>query len=537
MNSICILQARTSSSRLPGKVLLPINGIPIVILAAKRASNLGRKVIVVTSSESSDDGLVELIKLNGLEYFRGSLENVLSRVVGALDGYDENTIVIRLTADNIFPDGALLDEMEAEFLEKELRYLCSADFESGLPYGVSAELMYLRDLRDANRAANESYDQEHVTPYLIRKYGKHYFVKYQHLKSGSLRCTIDDFSDYIAIQKIFSGVRDPINESFLNLISVIKKSNASPVKLIVGCAQLGGGYGITNITNTLGAYDCRKLIESAIANGVEYLDTARAYRSSEENIGRALSNGLGNSLKIITKLSPLVECPVDANELTVKSFVDASLFQSCISLKRQKLDVLMLHRFSHLSDWDGAVWKRLLGLRKSGIIGDLGVSIQSPNELLHAIRIPEITFIQIPYNLLDWRFDHLESEILAEKSRRNLIIHARSVFLQGLLLSSNNQHWVQANMDLANNVKDWLIKQVMDCNRRDIADLCISYVKSTPWIDGMVVGVDNEKQLLENINYTRYPILNKDHFRKIRNTRPLLAEDTLNPALWRKSTK
>ena len=104
MSSVIVLQARTNSSRLPGKVMLPIKGFPLVVLAAKRAGNTGRSVIVATSRETSDDGLVALLQSYGLKYFRGSLENTLDRIVKALVAYDDQTVVFRLTADNVFPD-------------------------------------------------------------------------------------------------------------------------------------------------------------------------------------------------------------------------------------------------------------------------------------------------------------------------------------------------------------------------------------------------------------------------------------------------
>ena len=96
MNSVVVLQARTTSSRLPGKVLLPINGMPLVVLAAKRAANTGRRVIVATSMQDSDDGLAALLAHYDIPCFRGSLENTLDRVVEALSAFDDQTIVFRL---------------------------------------------------------------------------------------------------------------------------------------------------------------------------------------------------------------------------------------------------------------------------------------------------------------------------------------------------------------------------------------------------------------------------------------------------------
>lgn len=172
MKSVVVLQARTNSSRLPGKVLLPIKGEPLAVLAAKRAANTGRQVIVATSTEWSDDGLAALLKGQGLGCFRGSLDDVLGRVVSALAEYDDQTIVFRLTADNIFPDGNLLDVMEADFLARGLDYLCSNGEPSGLPYGMSAEVTRLAHLREASLEASVDFDREHVTPYVIRKFGR-----------------------------------------------------------------------------------------------------------------------------------------------------------------------------------------------------------------------------------------------------------------------------------------------------------------------------------------------------------------------------
>ena len=112
MDSVVIIQARTSSTRLPGKVLLPISSIPIVILAAKRAANTGKEIIIVTSNEETDDALCIELNKNRIRHFRGDLNNVLKRFSSSVKDLDEDTIVFRLTADNVFPDGDLLDELE-----------------------------------------------------------------------------------------------------------------------------------------------------------------------------------------------------------------------------------------------------------------------------------------------------------------------------------------------------------------------------------------------------------------------------------------
>ena len=251
-------------------------------------------------------------------------------------------------------------------------------------------------------------------------------------------------------------------------------------------------------------------------------------------IGQSLKGGWEGRAKIITKLSPLQDCPQDASISILHAFVDASIYKSCSALNVQKIDVLMLHRVSHLSDWNGGVWQRLLDLQSSGVIGELGASVQSPEELSKALGISEIRCIQLPFNLLDWRWESIIPEILAAKASRNLTIHVRSALLQGLLPSRDEGHWLRANVEQAFTIRDWLLNQAITCQRANVTDLCLSYVNALPWVDGIAIGIDNMSQLIENINYFNLPPLSVAQVETIQNSRPKLCEATLNPALWRK---
>jgi spore coat polysaccharide biosynthesis protein SpsF len=263
------------------------------------------------------------------------------------------------------------------------------------------------------------------------------------------------------------------------------------------------------------------------------LDTARVYGNSEAMIGQSLNDGWKGRVKIITKLSPLHDCPKEMSPSILNAFVDASIYQSCASLGVDKLDVLMLHRAAHLYEWDGGVWQRLLDLQLSGVIGDLGVSVQNPEELAKALIVPQINFIQLPFNLLDWRWDNLISDILLMKEKRKLIIHVRSSLLQGLLTSNDETHWQKANVAQSLPVREWLLNQVLTCQRHDVVDLCLSYVSAMDWVDGVTIGMENIDQLIENINNFNLAPLSASHVRQIQTTRPKLGIETLNPGLWR----
>lgn len=326
MKSIVLIQARLSSSRLPAKVLLPINGIPLVVIAAKRAANTGKDVLVVTSDHQSDDALCDELTRNGLKYFRGSLNNTLERFVSALKSYEDNTIVLRLTADNPVPDGSLLDELEGFFIDQELNYLVCNGEKSGLPYGVSVEIIRLKSLREAIKNTNNVIDLEHVTPYIWRKFGEEYFKKYISLNMGNYRCTVDSFDDYLNVHRLFSNFDSPETVSWLKLVEILKNQEevaliSKPVKkMVLGGAQIGLDYGIKNFTGKPNFRVSEDIVKKAISNGIEYIDTANGYGDSERTLGMILTKGLESRVKTITKLSHLQQFDEDMDDLSIKAY-------------------------------------------------------------------------------------------------------------------------------------------------------------------------------------------------------------------------
>ena len=540
MTSVVVIQARTNSRRLPAKVLLPILELPLVVLAAKRAGNTGRKVIVATSAESSDDYLSEILSFHQLIYFRGSLNNTLERFVQALAEYDDETVVFRLTADNVIPDGYLLDEIEQDFILRNLEYLTSNGVESGLPYGVSIEVTRLKQLRAALIANISEYDKEHVTPYIIRKLGVQYFDKYFDKKMGQYRCSIDNFDDYLCVASLFEKVDDPISEPALDLIERLKSKSLQPLKgrsvkkLVFGCAQLGMDYGVANIIGQPTISQAEKMIKTAIVNGVEYLDTARVYGESEAIIGKVLATEWHGRVKVITKLSTLPGLTLDADEATCHAFVDASLYKSLNDLGMRQIQTLLLHRVEHLKACNGQIWNRLVTHRNQGLIKTLGVSVQTPTELEIAIDFVEVEHIQLPINILDWRWQDSIQKIIDVKKIRPLCIHVRSIYLQGLLNSSDLTHWSRAHVNEVKSVLTWLSTSTRLFGRSSTADLCVAYINAQPWVDGILVGMETVEQLEDNLNLFNKPPLDTLQVGELVRTRPFLSESSLNPFMWSK---
>lgn len=225
-----LIQSRLSSARLSAKGLLPIKAegtfLPSVVLCAKRAANTGLNVTVVTSNHPSDDPTAEVLARYDVPVFRGSLDNVLERFVEACTEQGDDTIIVRLTADNLFPDGAFVEELVAQMGDKALQYLGTKPPEDGLPYGLSAEAMTLGVLREACKSTTHPYDLEHVTPWICNKYGTELFFKPAQFPENTvgmekLRCTMDTFDDYLRVFNVFNVVEEPVSVSWQNLCKIL----------------------------------------------------------------------------------------------------------------------------------------------------------------------------------------------------------------------------------------------------------------------------------------------------------------------------
>jgi aryl-alcohol dehydrogenase-like predicted oxidoreductase/spore coat polysaccharide biosynthesis protein SpsF (cytidylyltransferase family) len=539
MKAAVLLQARTNSSRLPGKVLLPIAGIPMVVLAALRAGNTNHRVVVVTSSEPSDDLLCNELDRWEVSYFRGDLDNTLKRCVDALQDEPDEQVVVRLTGDNILPDGDFIDSIIEEFDAGNVAYLGCGGESSGLPYGVSAEVTRLGYLREANRKAESIFDCEHVTPWIIAKYGRNHFEKHRKLGMSQYRCTVDTLDDYLSVAGLFAGLKNPKDLPLMSLIELLAKASkgnvvaSAPAKrLVLGTAQFGLCYGIANTAGRPEQALANRLLHTAIINGVQYIDTARAYGDSEQVLGRALAGGWSSRATVITKLSPLDDCPVDATQDIARAFAERSVYQSCHSLNVSKLDVLMLHRAAHLTGWNGEVWRSLGKLKHRGVIGELGVSVQSPEEALVALDFEDVAFIQLPFNILDYRWENVIKKVALVRQQRPVVIHARSALLQGLLTTDKEALWRRANCSNTAQVVNWLRARAKQYTNGDLVDLCLRFVLSQQWIDGVVIGVDTLKQLVDNLQKVAADYWPEDQLINMLANRPHISEETLNPATW-----
>ncbi len=546
MRTVAIIQARTTSTRLPGKALLPVAGFPCAVLAALRLQNRAGEVLVATSSDPSDDQLVSELQCHAIRVFRGPLEDVLQRYRLATADLPDDSVVVRMTADNVVPDGGLVEELAATFVTSGLEYLAEVFPQSRLPYGVGGEAFSVKTLRKADAAATSPHDREHVGPWIKRNCRSGIFVPPALGNSdfSHLRCTIDDEEDYQRVVRLFQGMLDPLQIGFLDLVKRLAALPGEPSfrvpyricagrvhsEMTLGTAQLGFDYGIANRTGIPSQSQSATILHQAIAHGVTAIDTARAYGKAEGVLGNALSGAWKSRVEVVTKLDPLASVSPDAPASEVAAAVDASLRESCEALGTAELETVLLHRAQHYEAWGGAAWQRLLEWREKGKIGAIGVSVYEPHEALRVLRDPAVRHLQIPMNVLDWRWRQSGIKgALAEHP--DVVVHARSALLQGVLVNAV-EYWPACGDFDASLCLQRLRDFASRFQRRSVADLCLAYVRSQPWITSVVVGCETLQQLQEDMDLFRLPKLSEEQCHELERGLPAAPEVLLNPSQW-----
>jgi aryl-alcohol dehydrogenase-like predicted oxidoreductase len=289
-------------------------------------------------------------------------------------------------------------------------------------------------------------------------------------------------------------------------------------------------YGITNKIGLPTEADAVALVKDAIDAGITTIDTARVYGLAEARIGQALRGAHG--VTIVTKLDPLDQIAADAPAESAVAAAEASVAASRAALERDRLDVVLLHRAEHRTAWGGAVWHHLSDMQAQARIGALGISAQSPAELLDSLTDPRVAHVQLPFNLLDWRWTEAGA-IDALRARPSVNVHIRSVFLQGLL-ANDIERWSAVHGVSSLAINQRLDRLAAETGRQNRADLCIAFLRSQDWIDGLVIGMEHSDQLRNNLELFSRPPLVGDECERIYSAVPRLPEALLNPVQWAK---
>lgn len=204
---LALLQARTSSSRLPGKVLLPILGEPML---ARHIERLQRSrhidpLVVATSSEASDDALAALCARIDIACHRGSLNDVLDRFHSAALPYQPEH-VIRLTGDCPLADPAVIDACIDFHLGGNYDYTTNA-LQPTFPDGLDIEVFRFSCLQEAWQEATLNSEREHVTPFINKRPERYRIGHYKQADDTSwLRWTVDNPEDFQVVDTIYQAL-------------------------------------------------------------------------------------------------------------------------------------------------------------------------------------------------------------------------------------------------------------------------------------------------------------------------------------------
>lgn len=223
----CIIQARMSSTRLPGKVLMNIDKkFPALFYTVEQLKNskLQEKIVIATSNNQEDNDIEKFCRKYNIKCFRGSLENVLDRYYQCAKEFGITTIV-RIPADKPLIDPEIVDEVIQKF--KENSFDCVTNFQpSTIPSGTEVEIFSFSALETAWKNASSAFDKEHVTPYIYKN--KEQFKIFNVVNKEDLsnfRWALDYKEDLELIRKIVKKIekRPILTRDIINLLNKEKE--------------------------------------------------------------------------------------------------------------------------------------------------------------------------------------------------------------------------------------------------------------------------------------------------------------------------
>jgi spore coat polysaccharide biosynthesis protein SpsF len=243
---VAIIQARLGSTRLPGKVLKPILGKPMLWHMINRVnkSKLIDKIIVATTNNPKDKKIINFCRKNNINVFQGSEENVLERFYSAAQN-EKADICIRATADCPLIDPKIIDETIKKFMDGKYDYVAVAtgagvakEKTNKFPDGLDCEVFSFKVLEKAYKEATSSIEKEHVTFYIWKRSNQFKIGKLESPKDYSkLRFVVDHKNDLKFVRTIYKNLY-PKKEIFL-LPDIIKFIMKNPNVLTINKENIG----------------------------------------------------------------------------------------------------------------------------------------------------------------------------------------------------------------------------------------------------------------------------------------------------------
>ena len=397
-----VIQSRLNSSRLPGKAMLTIAGMPLIELVARRASRSGHEVVVATSEEQYDERIAGHLTAAGIPVVRGSLDDVLGRFVQATADLAPDDRVVRLTGDNPVADADLVDELLAALNASDHTY-GRVDIDQ-VPEGLGAEAFSVAALRDADAQATDAYDREHVTPWLRRTLGELLFVP-QGCPGDihAYRATVDTLGDYVRVSSLFDDVADPIGRPWLAFMEDLAARVDAAGARIPSTSSAAGR--VSRVVLSARGFDdgdaggdkpaeraerLRALIADAIERGVTHVDVGRADGRSEELLRSCAEPALVKRFGLISRLwAPALE---DASSPETHDVaVEASAERSFANLGRRGVDALVFP--DAVTAARG--WARAQRYQSEGVARSIGLVARSQADLEWAVATADVGYVEV----------------------------------------------------------------------------------------------------------------------------------------------
>lgn len=288
------------------------------------------------------------------------------------------------------------------------------------------------------------------------------------------------------------------------------------MQLGIGTAQFGMNYGVANKDGIVHDSEINNILMLARKNNINLLDTARLYGCSEEAIG---SSKISQNFKIITKTNNFKSFNLQQSKKQLIEDFEKSL--KLLRLKR--IYGLLFHNADDLlSDKSSDLWKILLNLKENNLVEKIGISIYNYYQIDEILSKFKIDIIQIPINIYDQRL--VNSGHLKKMQDLNIEIHARSIFLQGLLTMECKDLNNFFSPILKHHIKYW---NFLKNNKLSPIKICLDFIKENN-IDYAIVGVNNSGQLLQIINNYNQEKSNIDY-----SLFNIEDENFINPTNWK----
>jgi aryl-alcohol dehydrogenase-like predicted oxidoreductase len=293
-------------------------------------------------------------------------------------------------------------------------------------------------------------------------------------------------------------------------------------RLGIGTAQWGLEYGVTNSTGKPPLEEVLGILHVANCAGIDLLDTAWAYGDSEEVIGKTYTPSA--SFQIVTKTLPLKQ--MHSANMDLAHAIHSAFLASLTKLGQSKVYGLLVHHADDLLGPNGSViWQVLEKLKKGGHVEKIGCSLYQPDQFFQLQKQYRMDLLQIPFNIYDQRY--VTSGMAEAAKKEGIEVHARSIFLQGILLCPPSKLPIQSAALKKQQTALWRQYQLLDVSPVEAA---LGFCLICPHLDRVLIGCEKPQQLAQSIMVaTQLSTKNK---LEIFSAFAISDESIINPSKW-----